>query len=155
MCVWSYGKFWINTLWCTLVQLLHYILKCIHLELHHLFGPFRCMFKQTVWLISKLLASLMRNYYPKRSSGEPLHIMSKLYDVPVGLVTPLLIWGCVLLSLRSPKGGCCSISDDLSCVYINILRIWNSRWKKMILKAKWQQVYNILTYLSKDRHIML
>ena len=24
-------------------------------------------------------------------------------------------WDCVLLYLRSPKGGCCSISDDLSC----------------------------------------
>ena len=25
--------------------------------------------------------------------------------------------GCVLLYLRSPKGGCCSISDDLSCCF--------------------------------------
>ena len=28
---------------------------------------------------------------------------------------PPLFWGCVLLYLRSPKGGCCSKSDDLSC----------------------------------------
>ena len=28
---------------------------------------------------------------------------------------PPKFWGCVLLYLRSPKGGCCSISDDLSC----------------------------------------
>ena len=33
-------------------------------------------------------ASLMRNYFPKRSSGASLHTMSKLYDVPVGFVTP-------------------------------------------------------------------
>ena len=47
---WSYVKIWINTLWCTLVQLLHYILKCIHLEWRWLFGPFRYMLIQTVWL---------------------------------------------------------------------------------------------------------
>ena len=28
---------------------------------------------------------------------------------------PPLFWGWILLILRSPKGGCCSISDDLSC----------------------------------------
>ena len=27
-----------------------------------------------------------------------------------------LIWGSVSLYMRSPKGGCCSISDDLSCL---------------------------------------
>ena len=30
-------------------------------------------------------------------------------------VAPPLILGTVLLYLRSPKGGCCSISDDLYC----------------------------------------
>ena len=69
--------------------------------------------------MSKLLASLMRNYFPKRPSGEPLHTLSKLYDVPIGFVnTPPLFWGCVLLYLRSPKGGCCSISDDLPCFFL-------------------------------------
>ena len=29
----------------------------------------------------------MRNYFPKRPSGAPLHTLSKLYDVPVGFVT--------------------------------------------------------------------
>ena len=38
--------------------------------------------------MSKLLASLMRNYFPKRPSGAPLHTLSKLYDVPVGFVPP-------------------------------------------------------------------
>ena len=28
----------------------------------------------------------MRNYFPKRPSGAPLHALSKLYDVPVGLI---------------------------------------------------------------------
>ena len=31
---------------------------------------------------------------------------------------PPLFWGCVLLYLRSPKGGYCSISDDLSCSFV-------------------------------------
>ena len=30
----------------------------------------------------------MRNYFTKRPSGAPLHTLSKLYDVPVGFVTP-------------------------------------------------------------------
>ena len=32
----------------------------------------------------------MRKYFPKRASGAPLHTLSKLYDVPVGFVTPPL-----------------------------------------------------------------
>ena len=59
----------------------------------------------------------MRNHFhfPKRLSGTSLHSLSKLYDVPVCFVTPTLIWGTVLLYLRSPKGCCCLISYDLSC----------------------------------------
>ena len=38
--------------------------------------------------LPKLLASVMRNYFPKRTSGAPLHILSKLYDVPVCFVSP-------------------------------------------------------------------
>ena len=53
----------------------------------------------------------MRNNFPKR----PLHSLSKFYDVPVGFVPPVLISGSVLLYLQLPKGGCCLISDDLSC----------------------------------------
>ena len=30
----------------------------------------------------------MKNYFPKRPSGAPLHTLSKLYNVPVGFVTP-------------------------------------------------------------------
>ena len=30
----------------------------------------------------------MRNYFPKRPSGAPLHALSKLYAVHVGFVTP-------------------------------------------------------------------
>ena len=66
--------------------------------------------------LSKLLASLMRSYFPKCTSGASLHILSKLYDVPDGFyLLPLL--GSVLLNLRLPKGGCCSLSDDLSFLF--------------------------------------
>ena len=59
---------------------------------------------------SKLLASLRRNYFPKRTSGAPLNTLSKLYDVPVGFVSPPLhlrqciaivavAEGCLLLNI--------------------------------------------------------
>ena len=120
------------------MQLLH-SLKCIHLEWRWLFGPFRYMLIQTVRLnLSKLLASLMRNYFPKRPSGAPLHTLSKLYDVPVGFVTPPLFWGCVLLYLRSRKGGCCSILDDLSCSLI--WPIYKHRY--LTLKNRTQRIWS-------------
>ena len=65
------------------MQLLHYILKCNY------FGM------TTVSFLSKLLASLMRNYFPKRPSGAPLLTVSKLYDVPVGFVSPPLLMQCI------------------------------------------------------------
>ena len=40
--------------------------------------------------LSKLLASLTRNYFPKRPSGAPLHTLSKYYGIPIGFVTPFL-----------------------------------------------------------------
>ena len=79
--------------------------------------------------LSKLLASMMRNYFPKRASGAPLHTLSKSYDVPVGFVAPSpLNWGNSLLYLRSPKGGCCSVSDDWSCFCTHptgVLLLWH------------------------------
>ena len=58
---------------------------------------------------------MVRNNFPKLPSGAPLHTMCKL----VGFVPPPppLILGGALLYLRSLKGGCCSISDDLSCSF--------------------------------------
>ena len=41
------------------------------------------------------------------------------------LVLYPLFWGCVLPYLRSPKGGCCSISDDLSCYFF----WWSNHFK--------------------------
>ena len=41
---------------------------------------------QLLAFLSNLLASLRRNYFQKRSSGAPLHTLSKLCDVPVRFV---------------------------------------------------------------------
>ena len=52
----------------------------------------------------------------------------------------LPFWGRVLLYLRSPKGGCCSISDDLSCFCIItgyiILPPWTDMSRKYLGKDK-------------------
>ena len=46
----------------------------------------------------------MRKKIPKRSSGAPLHTLPKLYDVPVGFVTPPpLLRSSVLLYCGRPK----------------------------------------------------
>ena len=55
------------------------------------------------------------------------YMMSRWFCNP-----PPLIWGCVLLYLRLPRGGCCSISDDLSCSFKHskgCLDLSNSRYK--------------------------
>ena len=39
----------------------------------------------------------MRNYFPKRTSGAPLHTLSKLYDIPVGFETPALLRQCIAI----------------------------------------------------------
>ena len=58
----------------------------------------------------------MRNYFPKRPSGAPLHTLSTfyMYDVPVGFVPRPILRLCIDL-FAVADGGCCSISDDLSC----------------------------------------
>ena len=73
---------------------------------------------------SKMLHGLKEGYY-----GNELYTEVKFNVV---FVPPPLFWGWILLILRSPKGGCCSISDDLSCFcvlskFLNIyilMRCW-------------------------------
>ena len=48
-------------------------------------------------LLSKLLASLMKELFSKRPSGAPLYTLSKLYDVPVGFAPPPLLRLCIAL----------------------------------------------------------
>ena len=60
---------------------IHYFVLVVNL-------PAKMLLKILFGFLSKLLASLMRNNFPKRPSGAPLHTLSKLYDVPVGFVNP-------------------------------------------------------------------
>ena len=50
------------------------------------------------------------------------------------MLYPPLFWGSVLLYLRSPKGGCCSVSDDLSC-FCN--KIYSAKEKMSLPWLKW------------------
>ena len=118
------------------MQLLYYILKCYHFRM------------TTVSLfLSKLLASLMRYYFPNRTSGVPLHTLSKLYYVPVGFV-PNLFWGSVLLYLRSSKGDCCSISDDVSCSWYISTNIEET--DKLEIKLSVQKISKSVTNLVRS-----
>ena len=78
------------------------------------------MLIQIVRLIvySKLFASLMMNYFPKRPSGSPLHTLSKLY-----MMSPN--FEAVYCFFRSPKGGSFSIFDDLSCFLTLSLKFYS------------------------------
>ena len=53
----------------------------------------------------------MERWYPVNRFNHT----SWVVVVPVGFVFPPTFWSSVLLYLRSPKGSCCSISDNLSC----------------------------------------
>ena len=98
----SYGKFWINTLLSTFVQLLYYILKC-----NYFWMTIVSFFVKIIYIPDEELFS--ETYF-----GCTASLFVLLYDVPVGFVSPLF-WDSVLLYLRSSKDGCCSISDDLPC----------------------------------------
>ena len=74
-------------------------------------------------LLSNMIASLIRNNFPKRPSDAPLHTFLKAYDVPIGFVTPPPHLSQCIALLVVAECGCCSISDDLSCSYKCII-IW-------------------------------
>ena len=87
--------FWISTLWCILVQLLHYILKIFILnDVGYLVLLDICLYK-LFGLLCNLLAFLMSNYFPKRPSSALLHTLSKLYNVPVRFVPSPILKLCI------------------------------------------------------------
>ena len=88
----------------------------------------------------------MRNCFPKSTSGAPLHTLSKLYDVPVGFVSPFFL-GSVLLNLQSPKGGCCSISDDLSWSTIDQLQWVPNRQEFSTILWSWYWTFLLPDYI--------
>ena len=70
-----------------------------------------------------------------------------LFDVPVGFVyTSRLIWGSELLYFRSPKVGCCSILDDLSCSWK--LSWWFVDWQSLCCSPPFAKTGDIKTHSS-------
>ena len=67
---------------------------------------------------SKLLASLMRNGFPRRPSGASLQNLLLFYDVPFGFVTKLPRTS-VLIYLRPSKCGCYSTSDESRLYFVD------------------------------------
>ena len=54
-------------------------------------------------LFSKLLASLMRNYFPKRPSGAPLHTFSNYMMFPLDLPPPPILRLCITIFTVAEK----------------------------------------------------
>ena len=137
------------------MQLLHYILKCNHLEWRWLFGPFMYILIQTVCFLSTLLASLIRNYFPKRPSVAPLHTLSKLYDVPVGFDPPpyfetvyCFICGRRRMSVAGYRMICLVLSRK--CSIVMQIDIWFSfRSRALQINNHLKQVWN----LDDHRHL--
>ena len=77
-----------HTLWCTLVQLLHYILKCIHLEWRWLFGPFRYMLIQTVWLIVQIISIPDEELFSETAVGCTVSYFVQNYMMFLLVLTP-------------------------------------------------------------------
>ena len=81
---------------------------------------FRYMLTHTVRFLFKLLASLMRHYFP---SGAPLHTLSKLYYVPFGFVSPsfkavyCFIYICRRIIRVLETTFCICITSIFICVY--------------------------------------
>ena len=162
------GNCWIHTLWCTKVQLLHYILKNNHfgivlviwyvysfyvftpldtciwsnietvlswtchvsgiwiMNIHRYFLfaldtiyvnlPAKILLKiQTVRGFVKILSIPDEELFTKRPSGVLLHTLSKVYDVPVGSISPhTYLRQCIVLFAVAE---CCLlfVVFDLSC----------------------------------------
>ena len=73
-----------------------------------------CYFTYKLRVFVKIISIPDEKLFSETAVGAPLANLSKLYDVPFGF-NPPFIGSSVLLYLQSPKGGCCLISDDLSC----------------------------------------
>ena len=90
----------------------------LQIVLRLLFGPFRYMLIQTVWLIVKIISIPDEELFSETAVGCTVSYFVKIIWCSCWFCNPPpLFWGWILLILRSPNGGCCSISDDLSCSY--------------------------------------
>ena len=75
----------------------------------------------------------MRNYLPERPSGAPLYTLSKLYDIPVGFVTPT------------------SCFEAMCCFKRKRKRSYSVLWPKPLHPQK-KPKSNVTTQNTKKRH---
>ena len=122
----------------------------------------------TLSVFVKIISIPDEELFSERASGEPLHTLSKLYDVPVCFVIPLFL-DSVFLYLRSPKGDCCSISEYLPCSYqpilMNVFKNYNVACMRIrsyisehfvyiyIIHSFPETLYNVYLYLSRDIYL--
>ena len=105
--------------------------------------------------MSKLLASLMRNYFPKRPSGAPLHTLSKLYDVPVGFVPPPSLF-CGWILLFCGRRRVAVAQYRMICLVIEEEKSRSGSQGKVAVKDIWsrsismQAIKSILINLTKN-----
>ena len=70
------------------MQLRHYILKCIHLEWRWLFGPFRYMLIQTVWLIVQIISIPDEDLFSETAVGCTASYVVKIIWCSCWFCTP-------------------------------------------------------------------
>ena len=78
-------KFWINTLLCTTVLLLHYILKC------NQFGM------KIVRVFVEISSNPDEKLFSETAVGETIHTLFKLYGFPVGFLAFTFLKQCIAL----------------------------------------------------------
>ena len=82
-------------------------------------------------------------------NGSRMHrfILKKIILCSRWFCNPHLFWGSVLLYLQSPKGGCCSISGDLSCFcYLKHPEWYNVSCMYLNCKFRFYKMEVILVY---------
>ena len=75
-----------------------------------------------------------------------LILCQKYMMFPLVLQPTPFIWGSVFLCLRSPKGGCYSTSDDLSCSLTKVIRWFKIKmWRENRRGTGWSMIYLTIT----------
>ena len=78
-----------------------------------------CFYKYLLFgTFIKIISTPVEEYFSKATVGCTVTYFVKLYDVLLVLYPLPLIRASVLLCLRSPKGGCYSTLNDLSCIFL-------------------------------------
>ena len=93
-----------------------------------------------VWLIVEIISIPDEELFSETAVGCTASYFVKIIWCSCWFCTPPpLFWGWILLILWSPKSGCCSILDDLSCPYnfLGLITVLCSQmWQPSIMIGK-------------------